>query len=163
MKHWREIESDLEATRRRSVSSLALHRAFVDLNGIQEWAFVPNRTDYNPYILHNGKVPAGRGRDPLGGRDLGAPPGLDHGRLYRSADGRAAHLVYHPYSLTEEEAARLADWTDAAGAVSVILPAERSWYYPGQTLLVIVTAGGVRWEPYAKERGICKTEETEER
>ena len=145
MRRWRDIEEDLALTARRPAGDPAMHRAFVEKNGITEWAFVPHRADSLPYILRTARFPAGCRRYPLEGFDLGPPPGLDHGRLYRNADRGEAHLVYHPYSLAEDEQSRLTAWCAAADAVALVLPRARSWYALGRTLLVVVTAKGVRF------------------
>ena len=136
MTRWRPIAEDLEMTEKRPAGNLEMHRRFVELNGITEWAFVPNRADQIPYILRDGRFPAGYRRYPMEGFDYGPPPGLDHGRLYRGKEHKGAALVWHPYQDPADVWTQLIDWAKAAGVVLLAMGKDRSWYYPGGTYLL---------------------------
>lgn len=136
MTRWRPIAEDLEMTKMRPASNLEMYRRFVELNGITEWAFVPNRADHIPYILREGKFPTGYRRYPMEGFDYGLPAGLDHGRLYRSRDKSGAALVWHPYQNPADVDMQLTDWAEAADVLLIVAGKNRSWYYPGSTYLL---------------------------
>lgn len=136
MKRWRPIAEDLEMTEKRPAGSLEMHRRFVELNGITEWAFVPNRADQIPHILREGKFPTGHRRYPMDGFDYGPPPGLDHGRIYRGRGRQGAVLVWHTYQNPADVDAQLIDWTEAADVLTLVIGREGSWYYPGRTYML---------------------------
>lgn len=137
MTRWRRSEDDLRASAGRAASDLEMHRAFLERNGLERWAFYQPRRDHLRHVLEHGSFPRGYRPVPDGGYP--APPCVDHARLYRG-DGPAV-LVYHPYFAPEQIRGQVEAWAEENGLTAGVYDSAKSWYYPGGTCLVVVTAG----------------------
>lgn len=66
------------------------------------------------------------------------PPELEHAVLFRSHDGRC-WLTYQPYALPEDVRDRVKGWAKEHGLAAEVYPPSASWYFPGDTCLVVIT------------------------
>ena len=136
MTRWRKSEDDLRASAGRAASDVEMHKAFLERNGLTQWAFVgPGRDDIG-HVLRAGSFPRGYRPIPKGGYP--APPYIDHARFYRGDS--PAVLVYHPYFRPEEIRPQVEKWAAENGLTARVFDSGKSWYYPGHTCLVAVTA-----------------------
>lgn len=115
---------------------MEMHKAFLGRNGLTQWAFVQPGRDDICHVLRAGSFPRGYRPVPEGGHP--SPPHIDHARFYRGPSRTA--LVYHPYFHGEQIRAEVERWGKENGLIARVLDSGKSWYYPGQTCLVVVTA-----------------------
>lgn len=136
MTKWNKIGSDLDITGGRPASDREMHKAFLEANGLTEWAYFSHGWDDLQYILTHGRFPPARRKRPDDG--FPCPPYIDHARLYR---GRGLPvLAYHPYLLADEIRPQVAEWGKEHQLIGRVFDSDKSWYYPGSTALVIITA-----------------------
>lgn len=133
MKRWNKIGADIAVSAGRPASNEELHRIFLETNGLTEWAFVQAGFDDIPYILKRGRFPGGQRT--YGEKSL-APPRIDHARYYRGHG--PALLVYHPYVEPDALCPEVETWAQGRGLRGRVYGADKSWYYPGKTCLVVI-------------------------
>lgn len=71
--------------------------------------------------------------------DRDDPPELDHPVLFKGS-GRV-WLVYQPYIAPERIQEPVTAWAEERGLHAEIYDMEASWYYPGNTCLVVISKG----------------------
>lgn len=136
MTRWRKTEEDMRASAGGVCADVELHKAFLGRNGLTQWAHVRPRRDDIRYVLRAGCFPRGYRPIPEGGYP--APPHIDHARFYRGPS--PAVLVYHPYFKAEEIRPEVEAWARGNGLIAGVYDSGKSWYNPGNTCLVVVTA-----------------------
>lgn len=67
----------------------------------------------------------------------GHPPGDDHPSVWNK-DGKPFAYIFQPYSLGYTELQGLIEYCDAHG-LQISFSGQGSWYFPSQTLLVVLT------------------------
>ena len=70
------------------------------------------------------------------------PPELDHPVLFKGDGG--VWLAYQPYISPERIRGPVAIWAEERGLYAEIYDAEASWYYPGNTCLVVISKGDLQ-------------------
>lgn len=93
-------------------------------------------TTANPGIDYPATIKTGLRKYDFKGRTE-APPFLDHGRLFKGKD-RRVWLAYHSYYPKKRVKELVIPWARKKGLTVSIYGPNKSWYYPGETCLVIM-------------------------
>lgn len=139
MKRWNKIERDLSLSAGRPASDTEMHKRFLRVNGLTEWAYFSHGGDDIVYILQHGRFPPAKRSRPVNGYPF--PPYTDHARFYRGIG--MPMLVYHPYMPPDEIRGEVEDWGREHSLSASVFDSAKSWYYPGNSALVVITAPGV--------------------
>ena len=67
-----------------------------------------------------------------------SPPYIDHARIFKSTKTGVMCLTYQPYKEAVENRFNIEQWANDNGLKAEIHGSECSWYYPGETLLIVV-------------------------
>ena len=97
---------------------------------IVSWNYGPNERTDLAACLRTGIRRCGKSLHAL-------PPKIDHAVFFKSRSGKC-WLTYQPYINAEELRPEVSGWAERNGFRAVVLDADRSWYYPGATCLVVV-------------------------
>lgn len=65
---------------------------------------------------------------------------VDHVRAYRDRR-RKVYIISQPYADPDELRPKLESWAERRGLRVDVRGKDESWYYPGETCLIIITAG----------------------
>ena len=66
------------------------------------------------------------------------PPYIDHARIFKNTETGAMCLTYQPYREAVESVQAIEQWANGNELKADIYSPEYSWYYPGETLLIII-------------------------
>ena len=67
------------------------------------------------------------------------PPCTDHARLFKNSRTGKIWFVSQPYDYMEAVAEEVTPWAAEHGLSVTVYPKDLSWYYPGETCLVVFT------------------------
>ena len=122
--------------------------------GKYDWMYSNQHTDFEllqKFIDENGFVSVTNGRAGTTfkwylqhGKDVGRydlddhPPGDDHGYFFKYPSGECVY-AYHPYADIAELAPQVKRWADGLKVKAAVYSGAYSWYYPNESLLVVVS------------------------
>lgn len=128
---WRPVRSyisDYLKPKARSVPEI--FTAWAGARGVTHWMPAGSMLD-TPGILKGGR------RLALAGN---VPPRLDHGAYFKNQRTGAVWLVYHPYCKPGDILEAAEAYARENELVSFVWGEHLSWYYPGGTCMVVMTA-----------------------
>lgn len=122
---------------RNAMSDLSLFKSWAEGKGITRYTPAGSGGNWHQE-LQTGRRRYARYRDD--------PPYLDHGYFFKnphySMDGNPPRLktwlAYQPYQRAEDIRAEVWDWAVGHGLRAAVYSADKSWYYPGATCLVVI-------------------------
>lgn len=128
---WNKIGSYRSYLRRLMQADVPLFDRWAEKNEVDLWTFdKPN--DLVRYL---------QSQKPSRRFDWILPPYTDHARLFRSTKTGNVWFVSQPYDRAHEIREEVTAWAEERDLHADVYDTEHSWYYPGETCLIVIRGG----------------------